>query len=44
MDPTNGWSFTDASMTSIIINGPMCDQVMTGTIKDVTVAFVCKPD
>jgi len=44
MDPANGWSFTDASMTSIIINGPMCDQVMTGTIKDVTVAFVCKPD
>ena len=44
MDPANGWSFTDASMTSIIINGPMCDQVMTGTIKDVTIAFVCKPD
>jgi hypothetical protein len=41
MDPANGWSFTDQSMTSIILNGSICDQVMAGTVKDVTVAFVC---
>ncbi len=42
MDPANGWSFKDATMTSIVINGPTCDQVLTGKIHDVTVAFVCK--
>jgi hypothetical protein len=41
MDATNGWSFKDASMTSIIINGPMCDQVLSGAVHDVTVAFIC---
>ena len=41
MDPANGWSFKDAHMTSIILNGPICDQVLSGTIHDVTVAFVC---
>ena len=41
MDPTNGWSFKDATMTTIILNGPICDQVMSGTVHDVTVAFVC---
>ena len=38
MDPTNGWSFKDATMTTIILNGPICDQVMSGTVHDVTVA------
>lgn len=41
MDASNGWSFKDASMTSIVLTGPICDQVLTGTIHDVTVAFVC---
>jgi hypothetical protein len=41
MDPSNGWSFTDATMTTIIINGPTCDQVLSGAVHDVTVAFVC---
>jgi hypothetical protein len=41
MDPANGWSFKDASMTSIIINGPICDRVLSGEVHDVTVAFVC---
>ena len=41
MDMTNGWSFKDASMTTIILNGTICDQVMTGTVHDVSVAFVC---
>jgi hypothetical protein len=41
MDPTNGWSFTDNTKTAIILNGPICDQVLSGTVHDVTVAFVC---
>ena len=41
MDPANGWSFKDASMTTIVLNGTICDQVMTGTVHDVSVAFVC---
>ena len=28
-------------MTTIILNGTICDQVMSGTVHDVTVAFVC---
>jgi len=43
MDPTNGWSFKDATMTTIILNGTICDQLMTGKFHDVTVAFVCMP-
>jgi hypothetical protein len=43
MDPGNGWSFKDASKTTIILNGTICDQVMSGVIHDVTVAFVCMP-
>jgi len=41
MDPANGWSFKDTGMTTIILNGSICDQVMAGTVHDVTVAFVC---
>jgi hypothetical protein len=41
MDPANGWSFKNAQMTSIILTGPICDQVLSGAIHDVTVAFVC---
>ena len=43
MDPSNGWSFKDAAMTTIILNGTICDQLMTGKVHDVTVAFVCMP-
>jgi hypothetical protein len=41
MDPANGWSFKDAAMTTIVLNGSICDQVMAGTVHDVSVAFVC---
>ena len=41
MDPANGWSFKDMTMTTIVLNGSLCDQVLSGTIHDVTVAFVC---
>ena len=41
MDAANGWSFKDAAMTTIILNGPTCDRLLSGMIHDVTVAFVC---
>lgn len=41
MDPANGWSFKNGDKTTVILNGPVCDQVMSGAIHDVTVAFVC---
>jgi hypothetical protein len=44
MDTTNGWSFKDMTMTTIVLNGSLCDQVLSGTIHDVTVAFVCTVD
>jgi hypothetical protein len=43
MDPANGWSFKDATMSTIILNGTICDRLMSGMIHDVTVAFVCMP-
>jgi hypothetical protein len=43
MDPTDGWSFKDTSMTSIIFNGSVCARLLSGMIHDVTVAFVCRP-
>ena len=41
MDASNGWSFKDDTMTTIILNGPTCDRVLSGMTHDVTVAFVC---
>jgi hypothetical protein len=29
-------------MTAIIISGPTCDRVLSGTIQSVSVAFNCK--
>jgi hypothetical protein len=42
-DPThkNGYDYTDASMMSIQVYGPLCDQIMSGTIRDVAVTFRC---
>jgi hypothetical protein len=41
LDGTNGWSYTDASMTSIVLHGTACDQVTAGTITTVTIVFHC---
>jgi hypothetical protein len=41
MSDTDGWSYTNAAMTSIIINGPLCDQIMNGSVTDVKVLFRC---
>ncbi|HEY7372865.1 MAG TPA: vWA domain-containing protein [Polyangia bacterium] len=38
---TNGYDYTDDSKMSIQIYGPLCDQVMSGAIHDVSVTFIC---
>jgi hypothetical protein len=37
----NGWDYTDASMTSVVVYGATCDQIKNGTIKSVSVKFRC---
>jgi len=41
MDANNGWTFTDANMTSINLHGSACDSVMAGTTSSVTIVFNC---
>jgi hypothetical protein len=38
---TDGYDYTDATMQSIQVYGPRCDQIMSGTIRDVAVTFIC---
>ncbi len=38
---TDGYDYADPSMNSIQIYGPTCQQVMSATIKNVTVTFRC---
>jgi len=40
-DASNGWDFSNADKTQVTLYGPICDQVKSATIKDVTVAFGC---
>jgi hypothetical protein len=40
-DPTNGWTYTDSTHTSITLHGSSCDAVMAGTIMTVTIVFNC---
>ena len=39
----NGYDYTDSTMNAIQVYGPLCDQIMSGAIHDVTVAFTCIP-
>jgi hypothetical protein len=41
MDANNGWTFTDANMTSINLHGSACDSVTVGTTTSVTIVFNC---
>ena len=36
LDPThaNGYDYTDATKTSIEVHGPLCEEIMSGEIKD----------
>ena len=40
-DSSNGWDFSNGDKTQVTLYGPICDQVKSATIKDVTVAFGC---
>jgi hypothetical protein len=39
----NGYDYTDDTMNAIQVYGPLCDQILSGAIHDVTVAFTCVP-
>jgi len=41
MNHANGYDYTDASMTAIQVHGPLCDQIMSGAIREVIVTFRC---
>jgi hypothetical protein len=38
---TNGWDYTDSTMTSIVVYGETCDKIKSGTIDNVSVKFRC---
>jgi hypothetical protein len=40
-DANNGWTYTDATMSSIVLHGPPCDQVKAGTLTGITITFNC---
>jgi hypothetical protein len=42
-DADSGWDYTDETMTSIVVRGPVCDALRAGTIVQLTVAFPCFP-
>jgi hypothetical protein len=37
----DGYDYIDASMQSIQVHGPLCDRIMRGDIREVTVTFRC---
>jgi hypothetical protein len=41
MSTTDGWSYGNTEMTSVVINGPLCQQIMDGNVTDVKVVFRC---
>jgi len=40
-DPTNGWSYTGSSMTTIILNGTACTNLQNGTYSDFQFIYTC---
>jgi len=40
-DPTNGWSYTDATKTAIILNGDSCNSLQSVTYTDFHFIFTC---
>jgi len=39
---TDGYDYTDSTMQKVQVYGPTCEKIMKGTIRDVTVTFICK--
>ncbi len=40
-DPTNGWTYTDATQRVFRIVGPTCDAIQAGTVQTIWVEFYC---
>ena len=40
-DPANGWSYTDASMTTIVLNGTACSGLQSGALSDFQFIYTC---
>jgi hypothetical protein len=40
-DPTNGWSYTDTTMTAIILNGTACSSLQSGTLTGFQFIYTC---
>ena len=40
-DPTNGWSYTDASMTTIVLNGTACGDLQSGALSGFQFIYTC---
>jgi von Willebrand factor type A domain len=40
-DPTNGWSYTDASMTTIVLNGTACSDLQSGALSGFQFIYTC---
>jgi hypothetical protein len=40
-DPTNGWTYTDATDTAIELHGTYCDGVKGGTYSNVNFVYAC---
>lgn len=40
-DPTNGWSYTDATMTAIVLNGTACADLQKGSFSNFQFIYTC---
>jgi hypothetical protein len=40
-DPANGWSYTDTTMTTIVLNGTACSNLQDGTYSDFQFIYTC---
>ena len=40
-DPANGWSYTDTSMTTIVLNGTACTNLQNGMYSDFQFIYTC---
>ena len=40
-DPTNGWSYTSAAMTSIVLNGTACTDLQSGAYSNFQFIYTC---
>jgi hypothetical protein len=41
-DPTNGWTYTDATNTAIQLHGSYCDSIKAGTYSNVQFVYACE--